>query len=123
MVHDEPSLHRRRKVLCLGKEERRMSDLIDRKHLIKNLNRFAPEHYSALINSLILKEPTVEAEPVRHGFWIKYPDTLSHDIDCVDEDDVICSECGKTVVLISQTSSKSYKFCPYCGARMDGEEE
>ena len=41
-----------------------MSDLIDRKHLIKNLNMFAPEHYSALINSLILKEPTVDAVPV-----------------------------------------------------------
>ena len=33
-------------------------DLISRKALIENLNRFAPEHYSALVNDLITKEPT-----------------------------------------------------------------
>lgn len=39
--------------------ERRMrDDLISRKSLIENLNKFAPEHYSALVNDLIAKEPT-----------------------------------------------------------------
>lgn len=33
-------------------------DLISRKALIENLNRFAPEQYSALVNDLILKQPT-----------------------------------------------------------------
>ena len=33
-------------------------DLISRKSLIENLNKFAPEHYSALVNDLITKEPT-----------------------------------------------------------------
>ena len=33
-------------------------DLINRKSLIENLNKFAPEHYSALVNDLIAKEPT-----------------------------------------------------------------
>ena len=33
-------------------------DLISRKSLIENLNKFAPEHYSALVNDLIMKEPT-----------------------------------------------------------------
>lgn len=33
-------------------------DLISRKALIENLNRFAPEHYSALVNDLIVKQPT-----------------------------------------------------------------
>lgn len=33
-------------------------DLISRKSLIENLNKFAPEHYNALINNLIAKEPT-----------------------------------------------------------------
>ena len=32
-------------------------DLISRKALIENLNRFAPEHYSALVNDLIVKQP------------------------------------------------------------------
>lgn len=34
------------------------NDLIRRKSLIENLNKFAPEHYSALVNDLIAKEPT-----------------------------------------------------------------
>ena len=33
-------------------------DLISRKSLIENLNEFAPEHYTALVNDLIMKEPT-----------------------------------------------------------------
>ena len=40
-------------------DKKRMSDdLISRKSLIENLNKFAPEYYNALINSLITKEPT-----------------------------------------------------------------
>ena len=34
------------------------NDLISRKSLIENLNKFAPEHYNALVNDLITKEPT-----------------------------------------------------------------
>ena len=32
-------------------------DLISRKELIENLNKFAPEHYTALVNELIMKQP------------------------------------------------------------------
>ena len=35
-----------------------IGDLISRKSLIENLNKFAPEHYNALVNDLIAKEPT-----------------------------------------------------------------
>lgn len=34
------------------------NDLISRKSLIENLNKFAPEHYNSLVNDLIAKEPT-----------------------------------------------------------------
>lgn len=33
------------------------NDLISRESLIENLRKFAPEHYNALINDLIMKEP------------------------------------------------------------------
>lgn len=43
-----------------------MEDLISRQNLLSNLRRFAPEHFDALVNNLILKEPSVEAvEAVR----------------------------------------------------------
>lgn len=34
-------------------------DLIDRVSLVESLNKFAPEHYTALVNSIIEKEPTI----------------------------------------------------------------
>ena len=34
------------------------NDLISRKSLIENLNKFAPEYYTTLVNDLIMKEPT-----------------------------------------------------------------
>lgn len=41
-----------------------MEDLISRQNLLSNLRRFAPEHFDALVNNLILKEPSVEAVEV-----------------------------------------------------------
>lgn len=54
------------KVICdlIDKEKERMEAIrngqgfINRESLIENLKKFAPEHYNALINDLILKEPT-----------------------------------------------------------------
>ena len=41
-----------------------MAEYIDRNELIENLNKFAPEHYSALINQLIIKQPTADVVEV-----------------------------------------------------------
>lgn len=50
--------------------------------------------------------PTVEAEPVRHGYWIAQ-----------DE--------GRTRYMCSECKSKNHggyeKYCPNCGAKMDKE--
>lgn len=49
-----------------------MSDLISRKNLIENLNKFAPEYYNALINDLIMKEPAAfDKEKVINELMIK----------------------------------------------------
>ncbi|MBR5305954.1 MAG: hypothetical protein IKU47_03435 [Oscillospiraceae bacterium] len=37
-----------------------MAEYIDRKELLENLKKFAPEHYSALVNTLITKQPAVD---------------------------------------------------------------
>lgn len=58
----------------------------------------------------IAKLPTIEAKPVRHGTWkYKVIDGFVPDYDCV------CSECGTSGV-------PDYKYCPNCGAKMDGGE-
>ena len=51
------------------------------------------------------EQPTVEAEPVRHGKWIEYPTA-----DGMNQ----CSECG--VLRFGESN-----YCPNCGARMDAE--
>lgn len=50
----------------------------------------------------------VDAEPVRHGY-IKI-----QIINPYDGEDCYCSMCGHWSLL------PDYKWCPYCGAKMDG---
>lgn len=57
-------------------------------------------------------QPTIEAEPVRHGRWIERPNTKGQ---------VYCSECG-TLEKITDNNFKSRR-CPNCGAKMDLVEE
>lgn len=64
----------------------------------------------------LIYEPTIEAEPVRHGEWKK------RERKWIDEDGkewikfdgIFCSACGN--------SSPPYNYCPNCGAKMDGKE-
>lgn len=56
--------------------------------------------------------PTIDAEPVKHGKWIWE--------DCVYK----CSECShKAYGNILECMDGTYKYCPYCGARMEIEDE
>ena len=58
-----------------------------------------------LFDSIVDSQPTVDAEPVRHGKWIEYPAA-----DGMNQ----CSECG--VLRFGESN-----YCPNCGARMDEE--
>lgn len=64
--------------------------------------------------SEIDKEPTVDAEPIKHGHWIEGP-------MCIE-----CSCCGETfsdeIVYMCDPYRKP-KRCPECGAHMDEEEQ
>ena len=68
------------------------------------------EAYSDCL-SLVFHSPTIEAEPVRHGDWVPYPSDQYRK----------CSVCGieyaKFELLLK------YKYCPNCGAKMDGKEK
>jgi len=59
--------------------------------------------------------PTIDAEPVQHGKWIRQTDTRFGEML---NDILICSECNiafPTVNMIRRS------YCPNCGARMDKE--
>ena len=53
--------------------------------------------------------PTVDAVPVVHGYWKE--DTGGYGF-------WLCSHCG----FVSEASAADllYRYCPHCGARMDG---
>lgn len=55
------------------------------------------------------QQPTVA--PVKHGHWIFVEDMVSY---------IKCSECGDDICWVN---SKRPKYCPNCGAKMDGEAE
>lgn len=53
-------------------------EYIERNDLIKNLNYFAPEHYSVLVNDLITKQPTIDVAEVVRCRDCKYYDKKYH---------------------------------------------
>lgn len=60
--------------------------------------------------------PTLDVAPVRHGRWVLLD-------ECYNEG-VYCSACHKKVYKKCYANQKiKSKFCPHCGAKMDGGAE
>ena len=60
---------------------------------------------------IIDKAPTIETEPVRYGRWVK-KDPHCAGLACLWN----CSECGE------ESDDEGYRYCPNCGAKMEGGE-
>ena len=91
-------------------------ELIFRGDLLENLKLLrrtraataTPEAMSMMLRGLIRDAPAVDAVPVVHGRWIYHDDDIMPWVSC--------SECD-----ICTDSTKKTPYCPFCGARMDGE--
>lgn len=60
--------------------------------------------------------PAADVAPVKHGRWISLDDYF---------EDAQCSECGDALVIGDCSFNdfcECYKYCPNCGAKMDGGE-
>lgn len=78
--------------------------LIDADKLMEN--KFKNDiSYNAFCN-LVKRQPSIDAVPAKHGRW-QYIGGYGYKHRC--------SECIMCVERIS-------KYCPHCGARMDGED-
>lgn len=99
-----------------------MAEYIGRADLIKNLNKFAPEHYTALINQLITKQPTADVEKIKHGEWMPYYEEVevynSGGFTEMKQTGWICGKCKRKR---SFTPYGTEKYCSECGAKIDGE--
>lgn len=66
-------------------------------------------------------EPTVEAEPVRHGEW---KTIVGENLIGEKKNFLECSICKKSNLTqlgnIGLGITTKYHFCPHCGSQMDG---
>ena len=79
--------------------------LIDAEKLKKHYAWWDDDEKRTLFDQIVDAQPTIDAEPVRHGKWIEYPIA-----DGMNQ----CSECG--VLRFGESN-----YCPHCGARMDND--
>jgi rubredoxin len=61
-----------------------------------------------LLKKKVADAQTIEAEPVRHGRWVKTEDVYR------------CTNCGTTNHVKEVMGKPDYNYCPECGADMRG---
>lgn len=87
------------------------ADKIDFNECFVGQSDFARDTREAAQN-LIDKQPTADAEPVRHGHWVKDRSGQEY-----------CSVCGQYGVWSDRVGTLWTLYCPNCGAKMDGKED
>lgn len=99
-----------------------MGDMISRDAVLKILNNSRSIRarcggvsgiWINLLNVVGEIERVPAAEPVQHGHWIQ----AGHD---GWSSYIRCSKCKR---YLRDIHPSDYKFCPYCGAKMDGGNE
>jgi len=60
---------------------------------------------------LVEDAPTIEAKPIKHGKWWQDMFGIFW----------VCSACNMPTDV--KSASKYFKYCPFCGAKMEGEAE
>lgn len=95
------------------------NDLISRSALLEAIEKDHPPFYDGQDiadwqEKCIKEAPAVDAEPVRHGEWSNYRINGYDGLHPVYETQ--CSLCGGYARF-------TYRYCPHCGARMDGGNE
>lgn len=97
--------------------------LIDADELIRMIRgkKIMSATAKVMMLDAVEESPTIDAAPVVHGRWDeRHVDYAS---DCaIDEVQALrCSVCRRYLTTPYMYSFSEYKFCPNCGAKMDGE--
>lgn len=62
--------------------------------------------------------PAADVAPVRHGRWV---DTEPNKRDCDYRKNGMAYYCSCCLHRAGKEKHKTYKYCPWCGAKMDKE--
>ena len=71
------------------------------------------EAYSVLL-WLVNAAPAADVAPVVHGKWAPSEENSGF---------LVCSACGDCYVVDEWADGKKWRYCPACGAKMDGKGE
>lgn len=94
--------------------------LIEREALLK---AHKPSMGFLSVRKMIEEAPAIDAAPVVHGLWTPGEDEDPEEAD-YDHYNWTCSACHEEICYIDPTPQKHLpRYCPNCGARMDGGEE
>lgn len=105
-----------------------MAEYLEREELLRELRLWhmhrsdeMPDyfHYTG-IKAWIEALPAEDVQPVKHGKWIQDEHTYS---GCWTYN-YVCSACGEIggSWLRNIRRDQMFPYCPFCGAKMDGEE-
>lgn len=93
------------------------SDLISRTAAIAEVEQWAEHGYDTIhwtgIKAMLEVQPAVDAAPVVHARWIASDRYRGY---------MCCSHCTDAYVAPAWLDEGKWKYCPACGARMDGGE-
>ncbi len=117
-----------------------MTEYINKQELLKNFcgydltkcNKYGNEtleQQSKSHDTLMMYEiaweiddaPAADVRPERHGHWINEEPYTALNGTCKKSQ--TCSECNTVYISDGNTHYSNHKFCPECGAKMDGKVE
>ena len=102
-----------------------MSRLIDADDFWARLPRNAENITLADITEALGGTPTVNAEPVRHGRWVKVKRSgIEERLNKIYHISTVkCSCCNAQLDKTNIASVEALNYCPVCGAKMDLKDE
>ena len=91
-----------------------MSRLIDAWKLCEYANNLKDKQVDA---NDIMRFPTVDAEPIKHGHWVDDGQRFGNDNECAIYE---CDQCGETIWVYLK-DHRRWNYCPQCGSKMSEE--
>ena len=98
-----------------------MAEYIDREALLKHLQECRETSAGscptfaviAAVQAYVGGMPAADVAPVVHGKWAPSEENPGF---------LVCSACGDCYVVDEWADGKKWRYCPACGAKMDGKE-